>query len=251
MLRDAHFTGVSYGSFDLDWLLRSLRFGVDESGAPPPLAIDGAKGLPAIESFILARLFMFQQVYFHKASRASEWLLSKIFERVRFLIVDGTAVENLPTAVENLARNGDAKLMDYLALNDSVIWMAITAWQSSRDRVLADLSTRLCRRRLFKTYELFGEAASTSARHTALEKAREIAVDEGLDPDVYVGLDSASDWPYEERDGSFRVIFPQGELRLPGDVSYLLGRLRGQRLERVRLIFAPALRDRIHQALTP
>ncbi|HEX7451912.1 MAG TPA: HD domain-containing protein, partial [Polyangiaceae bacterium] len=42
LLRDAHATGVSYGSFDLDWLLRSLCFGVAEDGQAPPLAIDGA-----------------------------------------------------------------------------------------------------------------------------------------------------------------------------------------------------------------
>ena len=48
LLRDAYSTGVSYGTFDLDWLLRSLRFGVAESpDAAPPLAIDGAQGLPA------------------------------------------------------------------------------------------------------------------------------------------------------------------------------------------------------------
>jgi HD superfamily phosphohydrolase len=51
LLRDAHFTGVGYGRFDLDWLLRSLRLGVpSEPGSIPPLAIDGPKGLPAIES---------------------------------------------------------------------------------------------------------------------------------------------------------------------------------------------------------
>ncbi|HXS19195.1 MAG TPA: HD domain-containing protein, partial [Polyangiaceae bacterium] len=67
LLRDAHFTGVNYGHFDLDWLLRSFCLSPTESAAiTPGLAIDGSKGLPAIESFILARLFMFQQVYFHK-----------------------------------------------------------------------------------------------------------------------------------------------------------------------------------------
>ena len=52
LLRDAHATGVEYGKFDLDWLLRSIRFGEPrEDGEAPGLAIDGAKGLPAIESF--------------------------------------------------------------------------------------------------------------------------------------------------------------------------------------------------------
>ncbi len=69
LLRDAHATGVRYGVYDLDWLLRSLCF-APHAGADlaPALAIDGAKGLPAIEAFISARLFMFQQVYLHKAT---------------------------------------------------------------------------------------------------------------------------------------------------------------------------------------
>ncbi len=33
LLRDAHFTGVGYGRFDLDWLLRSLRLGVPSAQA--------------------------------------------------------------------------------------------------------------------------------------------------------------------------------------------------------------------------
>src|SRR5208337_1983704 len=52
LLRDAHATGVRYGVFDLDWLLRSMRFAPPSGlGEAPALAIDGAKGLPAIEAF--------------------------------------------------------------------------------------------------------------------------------------------------------------------------------------------------------
>ncbi len=106
-------------------------------------------------------------------------------------------------------------------------------------------------RRLFKTYELYGEAAEPRPRQEALERAREIPRGAGLDPDVYVGLDCASDLPFDDDDGSLSVIFPTGAPRPPGEVSYLLGRLRGQRLERVRLIFAPELRDEIARALEP
>jgi len=82
LLRDAHATGVRYGVYDLDWLLRSLCFAPQADGAPGPvLAIDGAKGLPAIEAFITARLFMFQQVYQHKATRAAEWMIRAILAR--------------------------------------------------------------------------------------------------------------------------------------------------------------------------
>jgi uncharacterized protein len=250
LLRDAYFTGVTYGSFDLDWLLRSLRLGVPaHDSLAPPLAIDGPKGLPAIESFILARLFMFQQVYFHKASRASETMLSKILGRVRELLVDGTRVGDVPPAVAAVATEGDSSLGDYLELDDTVLWSAISSWRHSADRVLADLSQRLYARHLFKTLELYGEQATPAARVLALQTARDVARRAGLDPTTYVALDCASDLPFDDRDGSLSVIFPSGEPKRPGDVSYLLGRLRGERLERVRLIFAPELREAISAAL--
>src|SRR5258706_9968849 len=105
LLRDAHATGVSYGSFDLDWLLRSFRFGVPSGDAAPPLAIDGAQGLPAIQSFLFARPFLVQQVYFHKTERASEWMLSRILERVGRLTQDGARLGTTPRAISEIAVN--------------------------------------------------------------------------------------------------------------------------------------------------
>ncbi len=250
LLRDAHFTGVGYGSFDLDWLLRSFRFGEPSAeNQAPPLAIDGPKGLPAIESFILARLFMFQQVYFHKASRASEWLFSQILRRIRQLVLDGTRVSALPNAISQICQQGDAELGAYLELDDPAVWGALAAWQQDRDPILSDLSRRLYSRKLFKTYELYGEQAAPHARPHALAVAREIASDAGLDPDVYVGLDAASDTPFDDAHEPLTVLFPGGSARKPGDVSFLLGRLRAEAVERVRVVFAPELRERIVQAL--
>ncbi|MCC6901224.1 MAG: HD domain-containing protein [Polyangiaceae bacterium] len=250
LLRDAYFSGVGYGSFDLDWLLRSLRLGVAPAdGGPPPLAIDGAKGLPAIESFILARLFMFQQVYFHKTCRASEWLMARILARVRELLVDGTRLPALPPAIATLARDGDAELGQYLALDDALLWTAIAEWQTATDAVLRDLCQRMVRRQLFKTVELYGSDAEPERRRELYERAREVAASAGLDPEIYVGLDCASDLPFDDSDGSLSVIFPTGAPRRPGDVSYLLGRLRGQRLSRVRLVFAEELREAVVRAV--
>src|SRR5690606_11896956 len=162
-----------YGHFDLDWLVRSLRFGVSEQpDQAPPLAIDGTRGLPAIESFILARLFMFQQVYFHKASRASEWMLRGIMARVRELLSDGTPVPGLPRGIEDLALKGDTSLEEYLQLDDARLWTALSAWQSARDPLLSDLARRLYRRRLFKTIDLFGEQATPQGQAAALHLAQ-------------------------------------------------------------------------------
>jgi hypothetical protein len=249
LLRDAHATGVSYGSFDLDWLLRSLRFGVPQDGAAPPLAIDGAKGIPAIESFLLARLFMFQQVYFHKTERASEWMLSRILERVGRLTQDGVRLGSTPRAVSDIAVNGQTTLGEYLKLDDATLWVALASWCDVSDPVLSDLCRRFAARDLFKTYELFGEQATPAARLEALQVARDIARQAGLDPEVYVGLDAASTVAFDDSEDPLTVVFPNGKSRALSDVSFLLGRLRSERMERVRLIFARELREQVQAAL--
>ena len=46
-----------------------------------------------------------------------------------------------------------------------------------------------------------------------------------------------------------RVVFAKGPARPLSDVSFLLTRLAGQVLSRVRLVFAPELRDDVTRAL--
>jgi HD superfamily phosphohydrolase len=246
LLRDAHATGASYGRFDLDWLLRSLRLSSSE-GTSPRLAIDGPRGLPAIESFLLARLFMFQQVYFHKASRASEWMLSRILGRVRWLVARGFELDGVPPALSAIARNGQAALDEYLALDDFVLEGALVEWRRSRDAILSDLCQRLRARKLFKTYEFYGE--EPAMKLAGLEVARDIARRAGLDPEFYAGLDVCSVAVIDDAAEPLSVLFPGGQERRPDDVSFLLARLRGESLERARLIFAPELRASIVQAL--
>ncbi len=250
LLRDAHATGVRYGEYDLDWLLRSLRFsttGSDESA--PGLAIDGAKGLPAIEAFILARLFMFQQVYLHKATRAAEWMIRAVLARATLRISEGERLAVMPRAIEQGARGEPLALADYLELDDNAIFMAIHAWESAKDPALADLSRRVRARALFKTFELFGDHGLGPGRDNALAVAREIASSHGLDPEMYVGLDVATDTPFGGEPDPLLVVFAKGPPRPLSDVSFILARLAGQVLSRVRLIIAPEIRDEVTRAL--
>lgn len=250
LLRDAHFTGVGYGRFDLDWLLRSLRLGIPESrGRAPSLAIDGPKGLPAIESFVLARLFMFQQVYFHKASRSSEWMLSRVLHRVHALIANHAAPESVPTAIAELALTGNTSTDTYQSLDDMVMWECLRSWCRAHDAILADLATRLFTRRLHKTYELYGPQTAHEWRDNAHQIVRDIARSQGFDPDWHVGLDIAEDVPFQNSDSAVVVLFPNGHARSPYEVSVLLRRLSGESVERIRLIFPPEIRPRVTAAL--
>ena len=65
--RDARNCGVNYGIFDRDSLINSLVMVKDENNLETLGVLSG--GIQAIESFILARYYMFTQVYMHPTER--------------------------------------------------------------------------------------------------------------------------------------------------------------------------------------
>jgi len=75
LLRDSYHTGVAYGKFDHYRLIDTLRIlpfppsgAYEEQSAEPTLGVD-AGGLHSAEALLLARYFMFTQVYFHPIRR--------------------------------------------------------------------------------------------------------------------------------------------------------------------------------------
>lgn len=244
LLRDAHMTGVRYGLFDLDWLLRSLRFSPHTDGTPPRFAIDGMKGLPAIEGFVLARRFMFEQVYLHKATRAAEVLIKAIFARAALLIREGTRLDPLPRALELAAHGEEIPLGAYLDLDDVTIGAAFHSWCDAKDPVLSDLCRRLRVRRIGKTVELTGENAARSEQR--VNEARELSAAAGLDPDYHVALDTAEDvQSFGEDADPLDVVLADGRARPLGAVSVLLARLDNVPIRRIRLVIPPEIRDEV------
>ncbi|MGE5604313.1 MAG: HD domain-containing protein [Bacteroidota bacterium] len=89
LLRDSHHAGVAYGKFDHYRLIDCLKILPKAEGdsCEPVLGIDEG-GIHAAEALILARYFMYTQVYFHKARRIYDihlkdflksWLPDKMF----------------------------------------------------------------------------------------------------------------------------------------------------------------------------
>jgi hypothetical protein len=176
-------------------------------------------------------------------------MIRTVLGRASSVIADGTRLAGTPRAIELSAHGQPPALGDYLELDDQVLYVAMRAWQDGSDPALADICRRVRERQLFKTYELFGEQALPDGRVHAYEVARSIAKQHGLDPDLYVGLDVAADTPFGAEPEPLMVVFAKGPARPLSDVSFLLARLAGQVLSRVRLIVAPELRDDITRAL--
>jgi hypothetical protein len=189
-------------------------------------------------------------VYLHKATRAAEWMIRTVLARASRVIGDGMRLAGTPRAIELAAHGAAPSLGDYLELDDAVLAVAMRAWEDGKDGPLADIARRVRVRHLFKTYELFGEQALPEGRERALAIARDIAAAQGLEPDLYVGLDVAADTPFGAEAEPLVVVFAKGPARPLSDVSFLLARLAGQVLSRVRLIIAPELRPAIAQALS-
>jgi HD superfamily phosphohydrolase len=79
LLRDSYHIGVRYGVYDLERLLNSVcAFTVrDESGEEKLTIGVSEDGWHASESLILARYYMFTQVYYHKTRRAYDYHITR------------------------------------------------------------------------------------------------------------------------------------------------------------------------------
>jgi len=251
LLRDSYMTGVRYGLYDLDWLLRALAFAQAPGNQEWVLAIDGRKGLPPIESFFLGRQFMYDQVYHHKATRAAEALIRGLFVRLAELILDGHEPARTPMAIRAAARHEPVALSDYLALDDVLILSCLADWEHADDPILADLARRFRARALPKTLPL--PASDPSVWGLARERAEQVARDAGLRPDLSVWLDVPHDTPFAEPDGDgpdgLWVRIRHQPVRRLGEASFLLGHLKNARIDRPRLIFPAEVRADVRSAM--
>ncbi len=147
--RDSFYTGVTEGNINSERLITMLNVVNDE------LVIE-EKGIYAVEKFLMARRFMYWQVYLHKTSLMAEMLLVKILERARFLASMGKDLEGsealklfLNHVITENAFDDDT-LDRFADLDDIDILSAIKRWQGSDDLVLAKLCKMLLGRRLLK-----------------------------------------------------------------------------------------------------
>lgn len=89
LLRDSYYCGVKYGMFDVERLINSLTICYTED--TPRLAIKSG-GVQAFEEFVLARYFMFIQVYFHRTRRYFDIMLE---HALRSILPNGVYPEDI------------------------------------------------------------------------------------------------------------------------------------------------------------
>lgn len=183
LLRDAYFTGVNYGTFDLERILRVMRPYQNK-------IIVKESGMHAVEDYLMARYQMYWQVYFHPVTRSSEIILRKIFQRAKMLHQQSYAFQFMLKPLQRLLEN-TMTVEDYLELDESLVQLTFMQWTKEDDPILRDLCMRFLHRRLFKytRLEQIDSAEIASVEH-GLRKL-------GLDPAYYMEIDFPADLPYD------------------------------------------------------
>lgn len=250
LLRDSLCTGVTYGYFDVNWLIHSLR--LIEGQGDWELAIDWRKGLHAAEGYVLARYYMYQQVYHHKTARAADVMVRKILQRASELLRAGRDIPTTPSLKKLLTDPKTLTLEDHLQLDDIVLLWALRQWQSVQDPVLSHLTQCLWRRQLFKTLEMSLE------EFMAWEaQLRERVEQSGFNSEYYLVLDRVSDDPYTDRylwssrevGENIFLVKETGELIELSQASDVIGALRNKTFIQDRLCFPAELREPIRKLL--
>lgn len=141
LLRDAYYTGVSYGKNDTDRIIRMLTI---KDGK----IVYKAGATHAIENYLISRYHMYFQVYYHPAARNHEVILEKIYDRINDLI----DTLNDPY-IEHLKRASKLDLESYLEIDDYYVNALIKRYAHSGDVILSNLCRRFLNRDLFQFVE--------------------------------------------------------------------------------------------------
>jgi len=142
--RDSFYTGVAEGNINSERLISMFEV-IDGS-----LAIE-EKGVFSVEKFLMARRFMYWQVYLHKTSFVAEELLLKIFKRVKELLNNNSYIF-MSTSLHYFLNEDrildDVAVNHFVQLDDVDVMYAIKKWCESEDKVLSTLCKMLIERNL-------------------------------------------------------------------------------------------------------
>ena len=239
LLRDAYFTGVTYGSFDLTRILEVIR----------PYK-DGIcfteKGIHAVEDYIISRYQMYQQVYFHRVNRSMEVILHHLLARAQDLYKQNK-LQVTPQLADFLG--GNHTLDDYLQLDDGVMETNFLLWVNSGDQILSDLASRYLYRHPLESVKINDETKNL------IPKLNKLIEQAGFNPKYYTDTNSAFDEPYDaykptgkNAHSPIEIMQPDGTLVELSKLSPLVQSLNGTIQGDERYFFPKAMTEQ-HQEL--
>ncbi len=217
--RDCFFTGVAEGRIGSARIINMLNMHDDK------LVVE-QNGIYSIENFLVARRFMYWQVYLHKTSVAAEKMLIQILRRAQELAANGTHLEATPALqffIENkidAAKFDDNALQQFVALDDSDLISAVKVWTTNPDTVLSTLAKAFIDRHLFKT--AIGKPLANDERNALLQKYADhfrVSLHEAR---YFFEEQTVTTSTYDNREEQILVLLRDGTVRDIADISDII-----------------------------
>lgn len=116
LMRDATFSGTSFGSFEIEQLIRCLEIG--NCNGKQILCIT-PKGIAAADQYLTNKFFSYSQVVFNKHIAISEWMAECVIDWMQ----KHHAVFPSGSDLINWAKQGE---QNYLNFTDNMFWSALS-----------------------------------------------------------------------------------------------------------------------------
>lgn len=184
LLRDSYNTGANYGNFDLTRILRVMR--PYQNG----ICFD-ISGMHAVEDYIISRLQMYMQVYFHPVSRSMEVILSHLLLRAKELSNQSNPINTDQAKLLKPFFDNQFTIKDYLKLDDGVLNTYFINWMDSSDPILSDLANRFINRKPLKSVEL------DQKKQNLIPEMQNLIMQAGFNPVYYTAINNSFDLPYD------------------------------------------------------
>ncbi|MEE0107361.1 MAG: phosphohydrolase, partial [Merdibacter sp.] len=228
LLRDAYFTGTSYGAFDMERILRTIRI------CGSHVAVK-ASGIHSVEDYIMARYHMYWQVYLHPVARSYEIIVSMLFSRMKEIWQkDPSFFHDLSMFVPFLS-DDEVSIQKLHQMDESAVLYGCSLLLGKKDRILRDLSQRILDRKLFEYVEYSAERLTDIK-----ERTRQY----GYDPRYYVYLDHVMQRPYSPYKGRkdshvIWIVDEDGKLSELSEKSAIVHALIHADVKEQQLIYYP------------
>ena len=148
LLRDSYFSATSYGQFDLERILRTMRVRkIDEN---KKALVVKYTGIHSVEDYIMARYQMYWQVYYHPVARSYEAVFIQLFNRLKDIFKDNKEYfSDMKVLIPFLEKNV-VSVEEYFKLDENSLLYCCSLIQDKDDEIASDLAQRLQNRRLFE-----------------------------------------------------------------------------------------------------
>ena len=148
LLRDSYFTATSYGQFDLERILRTMR--VRKTSEGRKVIVVKHTGIHSVEDYIMARYQMYWQVYYHPVARSYEAVFIQLFNRLKDIFKDNKDYfEDMKVLIPFLEK-AEVSEEEYFKLDENSLLYCCALIQDKADVIAADLAKRLQNRKLFE-----------------------------------------------------------------------------------------------------